>query len=61
MGVILFVSVSFLCRPGRLAQAVADPFRAKSRSNLGKYLRGMRTDFVRIAQAQKAIKGGGIS
>ncbi|MGH2362565.1 MAG: B12-binding domain-containing radical SAM protein [bacterium] len=61
MGLLLFFGVSFLCRPWRLAQVLADPFRAKSKSKLGKYLRGMRTDFVRIAQARRAIKQGRVS
>jgi radical SAM superfamily enzyme YgiQ (UPF0313 family) len=60
-GLLLFFGVSFLCRPWRLAQVLADPFRAKSKSKLGKYLRGMRTDFVRITKARKAIKEGRVS
>jgi len=61
MGLLLFFGVSFLCRPWRLTQVLADPFRAKSKSKLGKYLRGMRTDFVRITKARKAIKEGRVS
>lgn len=53
MGMVLFFGMSFLCRPWRLAQVLIDPFRAKSKSKLGKYLRGMRTDLIRIAQLRK--------
>lgn len=61
MGMLLFFGVSFLCRPWRLAQVLVDPFRAKSKSKLGKHLRAMRTDFVRITKARKAIKEGRVS
>lgn len=57
-GLLLFFGVSFLCRPWRLAEVLADPFRARSKSKLGKYLRGMRTDFARIARARRAMKEG---
>jgi anaerobic magnesium-protoporphyrin IX monomethyl ester cyclase len=61
LGLVLFFAVSFLCRPWRLAQVLADPFRARSKSKLGKYLRGMRTDFVRIARARRAMRAGRVS
>jgi radical SAM superfamily enzyme YgiQ (UPF0313 family) len=61
LGLLLFFGVSFLCRPWRLVQVVADPFRTRSKSKLGKYLRGMRTDFVRIAKARKATKEARLS
>ncbi len=53
-GMVLFFGMSFLFRPWRLAQVLIDPFRAQSKSKLGKYLRGMRTDLVRIAQLRRA-------
>jgi len=53
-GMVLFFGMSFLYRPWRLAQVLIDPFRAQSKSKLGKYLRGMRTDLARIAQLRKA-------
>jgi radical SAM superfamily enzyme YgiQ (UPF0313 family) len=55
LGLVLFFGLSFLCRPWRLAQVFVDPFRAKSRSKLGKYLRGMGTDWIRITRLQKFI------
>lgn len=53
-GLVLFFGMSFLVRPWRLAQVLIDPFRAQSKSKLGKYLRGMRTDLVRITQLRRA-------
>jgi len=54
LGMALFFGVSFLCRPWRLAEVLIDPFRAKSKSKLGKHLRGMGTDFVRLIKVRKA-------
>jgi anaerobic magnesium-protoporphyrin IX monomethyl ester cyclase len=57
-GVIIFFAVSFLCRPWRLLHVLADPFRSRSQTKLGKYLRGMRQDFRRIARARRAARAG---
>lgn len=54
VGMLMFFVLSFLCRPWRLAQMLVDPFRAKSKTKIGKYLRGMWTDLVRIARLPKA-------
>lgn len=61
LGVVLFFATSFACRPWRLVQILADPFRTRSRTKLGKYLRGMRTDFIRTLQARRAGWGAGPS
>ena len=60
-GMVLFFLTSFACRPSRLIQVLVDPFRRRSRSKLGKYLRGMRTDWVRTLQARRARSGAGPS
>ena len=56
-GMVLFFVTSFACRPWRLAQVLVDPFRRTSKTKLGKYLRGMRTDYVRTLQARRAEAG----
>lgn len=53
-GLVLFFLTSFACRPWRLAQVLVDPFRKTSKTKLGKYLRGMRTDFARTLAAKRA-------
>jgi len=57
LGVVLFFATSFLRRPSRLIEVVVDPFRRRSRTKLGKYLRGMRTDYVRTLHARRAGSG----
>ncbi len=53
-GMMLFFTMSFFCRPWRLTQVLIDPFRTHSKTKLGKHLRGIRTDLVRIAHIHKA-------
>jgi radical SAM superfamily enzyme YgiQ (UPF0313 family) len=53
MAMALFFSVSLLCRPWRLSEILIDPFRATSRTKLGKYLRGIRADRARIAKVRR--------
>jgi len=57
-GMLLFLATSFVRRPSRLIQVVLDPFRTKSHSKLGKYLRGMRTDMARAVLAKRAARHG---
>ena len=52
-GMFLFFSLSFLCRPWRLVQVFVDPFTSKSKSKLGKYLRGMGADLFRIMRTRR--------
>lgn len=53
-GMLLFFLTAFGRHPSRLAEVLVDPFRRRSRTKLGKYLRGMRTEFVRTLRARRA-------
>ena len=46
-GYVIFFSLSFLCRPWRIATTIGDMFRKKSNTKLGRYLRGLLSDLNR--------------